>query len=89
MTETVVSPSQPVEPRRSLIANPVPVGVAGFALTTFTLGLYTSGQFDAMGSVLVLALAAFYGVLVQLVAGFFALAKGDLSGRQAGDTGLS
>lgn len=78
MTESAVSPGQPVEPRRSLIANPVPVGVAGFALTTFTLGLYTSGQFDAKGSVLVLALAAFYGGLVQLVAGFFALAKGDL-----------
>ena len=56
----------------------MPVGVAGFALTTFTLGLYSSGQFDAKGSVLVLALAAFYGGLVQLVAGFFALAKGDL-----------
>ena len=39
-------------PRRSLIANPVPVGVAGFALTTFTLGLYTTGQFNAKGAVL-------------------------------------
>jgi uncharacterized protein len=65
-------------PRRSLIANPVPVGVAGFALTTFTLGLYTTGQFNAKGTVLVLALAAFYGGLTQFIAGFFALAKGEL-----------
>jgi succinate-acetate transporter protein len=64
--------------RRSLIANPVPVGVAGFALTTFTLGLYTTGQFHPEGEVVVLALAVFYGGLVQLIAGFFALAKGEL-----------
>lgn len=65
-------------PRVSLIANPVPVGVAGFALTTFTLGLYTSGQFHAQGMLVVLPLAVFYGGLVQMVAGFFALAKGEL-----------
>ena len=64
--------------RRSFIANPVPIGVGGFALTTFTLGLYTSGQFHAQGLVLVLPLAVFYGGLVQLIAGFFALAKGEL-----------
>ncbi len=71
----------PEPPRRvSLIANPVPVGVGGFALTTFTLGLYTSGQFDPKGTVLVLALAAFYGGLTQFIAGWFALAKGELFG---------
>lgn len=64
--------------RQSLIANPVPVGVAGFALTTFTLGLYTTGQFHMQGEVLVFALAAFYGGLTQFIAGFFALAKGEL-----------
>ncbi|MGI8754207.1 MAG: acetate uptake transporter [Acidimicrobiales bacterium] len=59
------------------IANPVPVGVAGFALTTFTLGLYTSGRFFAGGEVLVFAFAAFYGGLVQLIAGFFSIQRGD------------
>jgi succinate-acetate transporter protein len=58
--------------------NAVPVGVAGFALTTFTLGLYTSGILDPQGAVLVIALAAFYGGLTQFIAGFFALAGGDL-----------
>ncbi|MGH3194550.1 MAG: acetate uptake transporter [Streptosporangiaceae bacterium] len=78
MTENAVVVPPSAEPRRSLIANPVPVGVAGFALTTFTLGLYTSGQFNPAGGVLVLALAFFYGGLVQMIAGFFALAKGEL-----------
>lgn len=72
-------PSSSAAPRRHpFITNPVPVGVAGFALTTFTLGLYTSGLLDAQGAVLVIVLAAFYGGLTQFIAGFFALARGDL-----------
>jgi succinate-acetate transporter protein len=62
------------------ITNPVPVGVAGFALTTFTLGLYTSGWFNPKGAVVVLPLAAFYGGLTQWIAGWFALRRGDLFG---------
>ena len=76
--EADLAPAPEVPRRVSLIANPVPVGVGGFALTTFTLGLYTSGRFNAQGAVLVLALAAFYGGLTQFIAGFFALAKGEL-----------
>lgn len=76
--EADIAPA-PEAPRRvSLIANPVPVGVGGFALTTFTLGLYTSGQLNPKGAVLVLAFAAFYGGATQFIAGFFALAKGEL-----------
>jgi succinate-acetate transporter protein len=71
-------PSSPAAPRRHpFITNPVPVGVAGFALTTFTLGLYTSGLLNAQGAILVIVLAAFYGGLTQFIAGFFALARGD------------
>jgi succinate-acetate transporter protein len=78
--EADVAPAPEVPRRVSLIANPVPVGVGGFALTTFTLGLYTSGQFNPKGTVLVLALAAFYGGATQFIAGWFALAKGELFG---------
>jgi succinate-acetate transporter protein len=78
--EADIAPAAEVPRRVSLIANPVPVGVGGFALTTFTLGLYTSGQLNPKGTVLVLALAAFYGGLTQFIAGFFALAKGELFG---------
>jgi succinate-acetate transporter protein len=68
----------PATPVRQLICNPVPIGVAGFALTTFTLGLYTCGQFNAKGIVLVFVFAAFYGGLTQFIAGLFAARRGDL-----------
>lgn len=71
-------PGAPAPRTHPFIANPVPVGVAGFALTTFTLGLYTSGQFNAAGEPIVFGLAAFYGGLTQFIAGFFALGKGEL-----------
>lgn len=60
------------------ITNPVPIGVGGFALTTFTLGLMTSGIFPASEALVVVPLAGFYGGLVQMAAGFFALRRGDL-----------
>lgn len=68
----------PAPSPRPFITNPVPVGVAGFALTTFTLGLYTSGNLDIRGEIVVLVLALFYGGLTQFIAGWFALARGDL-----------
>ncbi|HZD66508.1 MAG TPA: GPR1/FUN34/YaaH family transporter, partial [Acidimicrobiales bacterium] len=52
--------------------------MAGFALTTFALGLFTSGQIRATNLALVLGLAAFYGGLTQFIAGWFAVARGDL-----------
>lgn len=72
--ETTHSPSPDVFKR---MANPVPAGVAGFALTTFTLGLYTSGHFFTKGEILVYGFAVFYGGIIQGVAGFFALRRGD------------
>jgi succinate-acetate transporter protein len=71
-------PSSVFITRRPLITNPTPVGVAGFALTTFTLGLYTSGWFNPAGALLVPFLALFYGGLTQFLAGWFAVARGDL-----------
>lgn len=65
-------------PSHPFISNPVPVGVAGFSLTTFTLGLSTIGLFSAKLTILVLPLAAFYGGLTQWIAGWFALRRGDL-----------
>jgi succinate-acetate transporter protein len=59
------------------LANPVPVGVAGFALTTFTLGLYTTGKFHMGGETIVFMFAIFYGGIVQGVAGFFSISRGD------------
>jgi uncharacterized protein len=67
-------------PSHQFISNAVPVGVAGFALTTFMLGLSTIGMFSPKLAVVVLPLAAFYGGLTQWIAGWFALRRGDIFG---------
>jgi uncharacterized protein len=52
------------------------IGAAGFALCSLTLGLSTVGAMNAAGSSVILSGTFFYGGIVQLVAGFFALAAG-------------
>lgn len=63
--------------RKSLIGNPVCVGVGGFGITTVCLGLYSIHVLPDAGMTVVLILAASYGGLIQWIAGFFALAKGE------------
>jgi len=68
-----------VSAQRPSIADPVPVGIAGFAMTTFVLSCLNAGFFGgATASAVVLGLAAFYGGLVQLLAGMWAFAKGEV-----------
>jgi uncharacterized protein len=52
------------------------IGAAGFAWCSLALGLSTVGAMNAAGSSMILSGTFFYGGLVQLVAGFFALAAG-------------
>jgi succinate-acetate transporter protein len=52
------------------------VGAAGFAWCSLALGLSTVGAMNAAGSSVILSGTFFYGGIVQLVAGFFALATG-------------
>jgi succinate-acetate transporter protein len=75
MADTEAAPA-----RTSLIGNPVCVGVGGFGISTTALGLYSIGVFDPKGTAIVLILAMIYGGIVQAVAGFFALAKGETFG---------
>ncbi|MGH9115862.1 MAG: acetate uptake transporter [Acidimicrobiales bacterium] len=77
MSDVNTAPAAPLQ-TVSHIINAVPLGVQGFALTTFMLGMYTSGQFNAKGEVIVFVCAAFYGGLTQFIAGFFAAARGDM-----------
>ncbi len=60
----------------SHIGHATAVGAAGFALCSLILGLHTAGIIDAADGTIVLAGTFFYGGIVQLVAGFFALASG-------------
>ncbi|MGH3494214.1 MAG: acetate uptake transporter [Sciscionella sp.] len=73
---TAPEPQSP--PAASPIADPVPVGIAGFAMTTFVLSCINAGFFGgpAMTPV-VLGLTIFYGGLVQLLAGMWAMRKGE------------
>jgi hypothetical protein len=52
------------------------LGAAGFAWCSLALGLVTTGAMNSAGSSMILSGTFFYGGLVQLVAGFFALASG-------------
>jgi uncharacterized protein len=54
----------------------LPVGAAGFAWCSLALGLSTVGVMNTAGSSVILSGTFFYGGIVQLVAGFFALATG-------------
>jgi len=67
----VASGSLPPRPGHALV-----IGAAGFAWCSLALGLSTAGLMNAAGSSMILSGTFFYGGIVQLVAGFFALAAG-------------
>lgn len=58
-----------VENRR--FANPAPLGLSAFALTTFVLSLINVGAMDIAAPDIIIALAFAYGGLVQLLAGMW------------------
>ena len=58
------------------IGHALPLGAAGFAWCSLALGLSTVGVLSTAGGSIILAGTFFYGGIVQLVAGFFALAAG-------------
>ncbi|KAI9807837.1 MAG: hypothetical protein M1825_005142 [Sarcosagium campestre] len=56
-------------PQKSRLANPAPLGLSAFALTTFVLSLINMGTRSIAHPSIVIALAFGYGGLVQLLAG--------------------
>jgi succinate-acetate transporter protein len=65
----------------SHIADPAPLGLAAFALTTFVLSFVNTGIFKVEPVVFGLALA--YGGIAQLAAGMWEFAKGNTFGATA------
>jgi uncharacterized protein len=68
------------------VANPAPLGLSAFALTTFVLSCSNAGFiFPAVGAggTVVVGLALFYGGLVQLVAGIQEFRQGNTFGATA------
>ena len=76
LTVTALSPAGTGPAQPSRIGHALVVGSAGFAWCSLALGLATTGAMNAPGSSMILSGTFFYGGLVQLVAGFFALAAG-------------
>jgi len=66
------------------IADPAPLGLGAFALTTFVLSVFNANIIsDAKLEVVVLPIALFYGGLAQLLAGMWEFRKGNTFGATA------
>lgn len=65
------------------LSNPAPLGLAGFAFTTWMLSMINAGWFspDGMGDVLALAFA--YGGTAQIIAGILEYPRGNTFGTTA------
>jgi succinate-acetate transporter protein len=65
------------------IADPGPLGLAAFALTTFVLSMFNSGLVSSGGEPIVFGLALTYGGLAQLLAGMWEFRTGNTFGAVA------
>ena len=63
---------------KNLMANPAPLGLMGFGMTTVLLNIHNAG-FIALGS-MILAMGIFYGGLAQIIAGILEYKKGNTFG---------
>ncbi|PJG83879.1 acetate uptake transporter [Caviibacterium pharyngocola] len=61
-------------------ANPGPLGLCGFALTTWLLSLINNGTFGGENVGLVLAMGLAFGGTAQMIAGMFEFKKGNTFG---------
>jgi succinate-acetate transporter protein len=66
-----------------ITADPGPLGLAAFALTTFVLSFYNAQLVNDKGEVIVLGLALAYGGLAQLLAGMWEFRTGNTFGATA------
>ncbi len=63
---------------KSVLANPAPLGLMGFGMTTVLLNIHNAGFFT-LGS-MILAMGIFYGGLAQIIAGILEFKKGNTFG---------
>ncbi len=71
-------PRDKVMAEKELLANPAPLGLMGFGMTTVLLNIHNAGFF-ALGS-MILAMGIFYGGLAQIIAGILEYRKGNTFG---------
>src|SRR3954451_16290885 len=65
------------------IADPGPLGLAAFALSTFVLSMFNAGLMGSGGEPVVFGLALAYGGLAQLLAGMWEFRTGNTFGAVA------
>jgi uncharacterized protein len=70
------------EPALPVVADPAPLGLAGFAMTTFVLSVFNANLLTA-GADVVIGLALAYGGIAQLLAGMWEFRKGNTFGALA------
>jgi succinate-acetate transporter protein len=68
---------------KPITADPGPLGLAAFALTTFVLSFFNSGLMGESGLPIVLGLALAYGGIAQLLAGMWEFRTGNTFGATA------
>jgi uncharacterized protein len=71
------------QPGTWTVADPGPLGLAAFALTTFVLSMFNSGLVVDKGEPIVFGLAFAYGGLAQLLAGMWEFRTGNTFGATA------
>jgi uncharacterized protein len=90
--DTAPRPNEPSEPARDptvaapghvTIADPGPLGLAAFALTTFVLSMFNSGLVSSGGEPVVFGLALAYGGIAQVLAGMWEFRTGNTFGATA------
>jgi len=73
-----------VAPDAPRVADPAPLGLGAFAMTTFVLSVFNAGLLKTPGlEAVVLPLALFYGGLAQLLAGMWEFHNGNTFGALA------
>lgn len=63
------------------LANPAPLGLMGFGMTTVLLNIHNAGFFPV--SAMILAMGIFYGGIAQVIAGIMEFRKGNTFGMTA------
>ena len=67
--------------KEGILANPAPLGLMGFGMTTVLLNIHNTGLFPV--SAMILGMGIFYGGLAQIIAGIMEFKKGNTFGTTA------
>src|SRR3954447_14712052 len=78
--ETAGAEAAPLAPA---IADPAPLGLAAFAMTTFVLSMFNAGLVSDTAEPVVLGLALTYGGVAQLLAGMWEFRNNNTFGATA------